>query len=169
MTDDDLIRQLQNLPREADPPDDVRQVVLRAALAASGTRRRLFWQLAASAALIVVAFVLGRWTAPRAADGPQPHEFILLLYGGAPSGSGDERVSEYAAWASRIRAEGHRVSGERLSDESWSVGAGDANLPLRGFFVVQARDDEEARTLAQAHPHLRYGGGIVVRPVAEAP
>jgi hypothetical protein len=169
MTDDELIRQLQNLPREAAPPDAVRHIVARAAQGSDMTRRRLYWQIAVAASLFAAAFVLGRSTAPRATSLPQQREFVLLLYGGEPSGSPDDRVREYAAWASRIRNEGRRVSGERLADESWSIGAPAASLPLRGFFVIQARDEQDARALAEAHPHVRYGGGIVVRPIADAP
>ena len=167
MTDDELIRQLQTLPREADPPVGVRHAVARAARHSGGTRRRLYWQTGIAASLLVAAFAAGRLTAPRATAVSQQHEFALLIYGGEPSGSPDDRVGEYAAWAAKIRGEGRRISGERLSDESWSIGAASANLPLRGFFIVQARDDEEARRLAQEHPHVRYGGGIVVRPVAD--
>lgn len=166
MTDDELIRQLQNLPRETTPPGAVRHVVARAARGSAATRRYLYWQLAAAASLFIVAFALGRSTAPRASSLPQQREFVLLLYGGESSASPDDRVSEYAAWASRIRDDGRRVSGERLADASWSIGAPSANLPLRGFFIVQARDELDARALAESHPHVRYGGGIVVRPVA---
>jgi hypothetical protein len=169
MTDDELIRQLQSLPREADPPAGVRQAVARAARQPAGTRRRLYWQTAVAASALIATFAAGRWTAPRATSGPQQREFALLLYGGEPSGSPDDHVTEYAAWASKIRGEGRRISGEKLADESWSIGAESANLPLRGFFIVQARDDEDARRLAQAHPHVRYGGGIVVRPIEPTP
>ena len=165
MTDDDLIRQLQRLPREADPPAGVRDAVARAARQSRETGRRIYWQTAIAASVLAATFAAGRWTAPRATVGSQQREFALLLYGGEPSAAPDDHVTEYAAWASKIRGEGRRVSGEKLADDSWAIGAASANLPLRGFFIVQAQDDEDARRLAQAHPHVRYGGGIVVRPV----
>jgi len=165
MTDDELTGHLQQLPREAEPPRAVRDAVTRAAQRAH-RRTPPYWQAVAAAAVVVAAFFVGRFTAPRPLDLAPPHEFVLLLYGGEPSGSADTRVSEYAAWASRIRNEGRRVSGERLAEASWTVGAPPADQPLRGFFIIQARNDEDARALAEAHPHVRYGGGIVVRPVA---
>jgi hypothetical protein len=125
--------------------------------------------VAAAAALVTGAFLLGRVTAPRAPSAGEPHEFVLLLYGGEPAGAADDRVKEYAAWASRMRDEGRQVSGERLAEESWTVGAGPADSPLRGFFIVQARDQQDARALAEAHPHARYGGTVVIRPVAPTP
>ena len=169
MNDDDLIRQLQELPREVDPPPAVRHAVAEAARRSTARSRTPIWQLAAAAALLVGAFLLGRLTAPRSPVVPAQHEFVLLLYGGEPAGTPDDRVKEYAAWALKMRNEGRRISGERLSDESWTVGADPASSALRGFFIVQARDQQDARALAEAHPHARYGGTVVIRAVAPSP
>jgi hypothetical protein len=169
MTDDELTRQLQNLPRESEPPAAVRDVVRRAAAGSLKKPRRIYWQLGVAASLFAVAFLLGRSTAPAPNNVPRQREFVLLLYGGEPSGAPDDRVREYAAWASTMREQGRRVSGERLSDESWAVGANASDLPLRGFFTVQASSEDDARALAKTHPHARHGGGIVIRPVASAP
>jgi hypothetical protein len=37
-------------------------------------------------------------------------------------------------------------------------------LPLRGIFLVRARDAAEALDLARRHPHAR-DGTVVVRPI----
>jgi hypothetical protein len=35
----------------------------------------------------------------------------------------------------------------------------------RGYFVISARDADEARRIAATCPHLRHGGRIVLRRV----
>jgi len=36
-----------------------------------------------------------------------------------------------------------------------------------GYFVIEARDLEEAEAIAREHPHVRRGGVIEVRPIVE--
>jgi hypothetical protein len=121
--------------------------------------------MAVAAFVITVAFAAGRISAPRgvapAADG---QKFAFLLYGG-PTGGGDDRAKEYGAWAVEARRDGRPVSGERLADAAWVAGSAMSDpLPLRGFFVVRARNAEEALALARRHPHAK-DGTVVVRPV----
>jgi hypothetical protein len=158
--DDGLVDALRRLPRELPPPSHV-----AASLAASLPRRstsRLVWQTAAAASLVMVAFAAGRMTAP-APPNTDGQRFAFLLYGGG-SGAGDDRAAEYGAWAVDLRRAGRQVSGERLADESWSAGlAVNDTLPLRGFFIIRARDSAEALELARRHPHARDGTVVVRR------
>lgn len=160
--DDDLTSALQRLPREIEPPEHVR-TNLRANFRPS--HRGNLWLFAVAASLVAVAFAAGRVTAPRVAVAPaEGQKFAFLLYGG-PTGGGDERAAEYGAWAVEARREGRPVSGERLADAAWLAGAAMADpAPVRGFFIVRARDWAEALELARRHPHAR-DGTVVVRPI----
>jgi hypothetical protein len=104
-------------------------------------------------------------SAPAAvAPGARGQEFALLLYGG-PAAAGDGRAAEYGAWARDLARAGRAVSGERLSDDALIAGrAVNDPLPLRGFFIIAARDAGEALELARRHPHAR-DGTVVVRPI----
>ena len=161
--DDDLVEALRRLPRELTPPSRV-----AASLAASlprQSRSRIVVRWAVAAALVMAAFAAGRVTAPsRAGVAPDGQQFVFLLYGGAPSG-GDDRAAEYGAWAMELRRAGRQVSGERLADAAWTAGIPSPDpLPLRGFFIIRARNSGEALELARRHPHSREGT-VVVRPV----
>ena len=164
--DDDLSAALQRLPRELEPPEHVRSN-LRANLRAnlrSNDRVNLL-RAAVAASLGAVAFAAGRITAPRAVVSPaEGQKFAFLLYGG-PTGGGDDRAAEYGAWAVEARRQGRPVSGERLADAAFVAGSATSDpLPLRGFFVVRARDSAEALDLARRHPHAK-DGTVVVRPI----
>ena len=49
-----------------------------------------------------------------------------------------------------------------------TIGTGDPDdaAALGGFFIVGAPSAGAARTLAEQHPHARYGGTIVIRRIA---
>lgn len=160
--DDDLTGALQRLPRELAPPAHVRSN-LRSNLRSND--RRNIWRAAVAASLVAVAFAAGRITAPRASVSlAEGQTFALLLYGG-PTGGGDDRAAEYGAWAVEARRQGRPVSGERLADAAWFAGAALSDpAPLRGFFIVGARDSAEALDLARRHPHAK-DGTVVVRPI----
>ena len=169
MTEDELVRKLQELPRDETPPGEVRARVTAFAAPrhVASARGVLVRQLAVAASIAVVAFGAGRWTAPASTPHGATRTYALLLYGGAPDAVPDDRVQEYAAWAASVRKQGRSITGQRLEDDTWAAGADAGALaPVRGFFIVTARDDADALALAQAHPHTRYGGTVVVRPVA---
>lgn len=164
MNDDDLIGALQRLPRQTTPPPHVREAVAREIRSrVNHTPWSSRWRVAAAAALVVAAFVAGRLSAPTVGGTSPTRQFAFLLYGGGPSTT--DRVAEYAAWARGLRQDGRPVDGERLGDESWVIGAPGSSPHLGGFFIVGARDAEEAQSLARSHPHAKYGGTIVVQPV----
>lgn len=163
MNDDDLINELQRLPREQEPPAHVRDTVAAEVTARSKRRRdRLLWRGGVAAAVVIAAFLAGRLSAPSGTTLPT-RQFALLLYGGGPATS--DRVTEYGVWGREISRQGRAVDGERLSDESWVIGDSSASPRLRGFFIVEARDAEDAQALARSHPHTKYGGTIVVQQV----
>ena len=161
--DDETLRAaLRRLPREIAPPPRVRAVV--AARVPSRTWRTAL-RGAMAAALLVAAFWSGRATAPRdTLTAVKGQEFALLLYGDRPGGT-DARAAEYADWAVARRREGRRVFGERLAGAGWTAGETMIDpAPLQGFFIVEARDADEALDLARRHPHARIGT-VLVRPI----
>jgi hypothetical protein len=129
-------------------------------------------RLIAIAASTLLAFALGRWTAP--APIVDPGAYLLLVQ----DGPGDERLSaddvslrvgEFAAWARDLRAKGLLTSAEKLEDGGEVLSAGatapltDADRAIGGFFVIRAATTEEAASIARGAPNLRYGGRIVLR------
>jgi hypothetical protein len=159
--DESVAAALRRLPREITPPPHVRAAVARRVPSRGG---RAAFRMAVAASLLVAAFLAGRATAPATSTPAAGQKFALLLYGGA-AGGGDDRASEYAAWAVGERNHGRQISGERLADAGWSAGQPMIDpAPLRGFFIIRARDAAEALELAHRHPHAR-GGTVIVRPI----
>jgi hypothetical protein len=133
-----------------------------------------------SAALVALAAWL-LWPHPA---GPAKPTFVLLLYEDASFAAGrTERdlVAEYAAWARSLDRRGALVMGEKLGETSHRLrgGNGRGGGPtvdriqvtsdlgqLAGLFVIRADDEAAALAIARTCPHLRYGGSVVVRPVA---
>ena len=149
------------LPREEQPPAALEERVVKQLREAGAfrppLRRRLVAALAAAAALVIgftAGLLMSRDSEPA---GPM---FVLLLHGGA-----DGHVDEYRAWAVSLRERNALVGGEKLKDASTILGRGAATDPVRGYFVITARDAAEAERIAGECPHLRYGGWIEMREI----
>jgi hypothetical protein len=97
--------------------------------------------------------------------------FVLLLHEDEafrPTASADELVGEYTAWAGALARRGALV----LADELDPQAAGTDGLPdsgslgqPTGLFIVRAPNATAAMELARSHPHVKYGGRIVVRGI----
>ena len=111
-------------------------------------------------------------------DGPK---FVLLLfedskYQFAPNDQVlSERVGEYVQWSRDIAKDGRWVRGSKLADEGkWCrldggrlavegpVSDGKRGL-LAGYFLIGAKDLDEAIEVARGCPHFKYGGTVEVR------
>lgn len=138
---------------------------------------RPLWQRAAPWALAALAggglFLAGRLSSPPASPSPPmtgAPRFVLFLQEPVSASPSPEeeaaRVQEYSRWARAQAARGSLLEGEKLKDESAILPALSAG-PSRttGYFVVTAADLDGALALARTCPHLRHGGGIVVRPI----
>jgi hypothetical protein len=163
MKEDDLTpeerRWMEDVPREVEPPPELRGVVadrLRAdgLLRTRGMRPHLFGlPVARLVASLVFAFVLGGglgWWGGTRSTGPAPIEtpalngpsrFVLLLYEGpeyqALGSSPPEIVQEYTAWARMLEGSGSLVMADKLADDARvieptgrAVGAVPVNSPL---------------------------------------
>jgi len=142
----------------------------------SARPRRSMLQLGLAAGLFGTGLGTGLIAARYARTAPAPLPgslYLLLLYPGSGFRAGsaaDEaaRVAEYAAWAGRLRRAGQLVSAERLKHDARLL-EGDAPVASepgpQGFFLIHARNVEEAESLARDCPHLRHGGRLAVQAV----
>ncbi len=141
---------------------------------AGAPRRRLAprwaWAVAIAAGLLlfVAGFALGRRPSGSPAAGLS--QYTLLLYEGpqfnAAGTSEPALVQEYSAWAGELAGRGRLVAGEKLGAQAWMLGdAAPETAGPTGFFVIAARDQNEALAIARTCPHLRHGGIVSVRPI----
>jgi hypothetical protein len=151
-------------------------------------RRDLRWRnrrriLAAAAAAFLLAglgiFAGLKWVSGSKSNSPQ---FMLVLHklpedARTQASNEAQRVKEYTAWADEVRRMGLSVTGERLNNETRilrSVGGQvvvseqpscSSESVIAGYFLIQARDYEQAQAIARGCPHLKYGGSIEIRQI----
>ena len=141
---------------------------------------------AINAVIAVVAMLIGLVLGQRFEAPPEQtadvtgHQYVLLLYEDesydAPApGKMEERIGEYSQWAREVAATGKYVAGKKLTDDSLLLLPGGARsdvIPaaeqgvLEGYFIITASDLEEAASIAESCPHLRYGGAVSLRRIA---
>jgi hypothetical protein len=181
MSDDQSERiPLDSLAKVIAPPPELENRVV-GALSGRGllrSRRPRGVLLSVAAAAVIVGFIAGIAIGRREPSTPPAtaaNRFVLFLEPLPEEIAGDSshepaRVAEYRAWAKRVRESGRAISGEKLRDGTrvvnprvWAgVVSGDA---VGGYFVISARDFEDALSVARDCPHARHGGTIVVRAI----
>ena len=142
-----------------------------------GTRSR-FGRLSRVLLPIAAGLILllgGMWLGRRSSGGTGVPRFALFLledatFQGVPQVGHDALVAEYSAWAGNLAQQGKLLLGEELGGRAWPLGAsGEAGLDMAqsitGLFILTTTSEAEAMAIARSCPHLRYGGGIVVRPI----
>lgn len=136
-----------------------------------GRLSRAMLQIAAGVILLLGGMWLGRQSSSET-DSPRFALFLLedSTFQGTRSVGHDSLVAEYSAWAGNLAQQGKLVLGEELGNQAWPLGRSggtgrDMAQTITGFFVLTARGEAEALAIARSCPHLRYGGGIVVRPI----
>jgi hypothetical protein len=162
---------LEKLFADAQPPESLRERVLRDAMPAANGRPR--WQMVLGlAAALALAFFGGRATAGTdpEAEGSQ---YVLLLYEGP--GYRDDRplqetVAEYSRWADSLRGQRLLARAHKLDDRQLALSRTQpvqAEVPAvsepTGMFIVRADTPDIATAIAQTSPHLKYGGRVVLR------
>jgi len=132
----------------------------------------------AAAALVALGFSLGKWQSRTSQSDTNLQTFIMLLH---ESGSVDEheadKVIEYGNWAHTIAQANQLVAGEKLRYDGRILRrvAGQLEVSpfaprqdsdhLGGYFLIQARDYDEALKIAGGCPHLKYGGTVELRQI----
>lgn len=145
-------------------------------------RIHLTWAVAA-AVLLIVGLVLGRMPAAgvsesaKAIDSRQQYALMLYedaAYQTAPTAAASDRVAEYTNWARQLATDGTVVGGEKLADSGVLLAASEPNAArvpssdigaLAGYFVIRAKDENDAARIAATCPHLKYGGRISLRRI----
>jgi hypothetical protein len=109
-------------------------------------------------------------------------KFMLLLYDNPTDWtkvSPDEMqkaIEKYMAWTKKP----FTVDSQRLAEDSGRVIHPEGGHPrvtdgpyseakevLGGYYTIEAADYDEAVALSKTHPHLEYGGTLVIRKVWE--
>ena len=135
--------------------------------------KTISWRIAASVVLFGAGYVLGNWgiliPQPDHAQG----KYALFLYENNEFtvADGQDLVKEYSGWARDLAAQNKLVYAEKLNDneKQWlgKETVQNSTSKLTGYFVFYASSMEEARKIADTHPHTRYGGGLELRPIDE--
>ncbi len=111
-------------------------------------------------------------------------DFILLLHrpAGPPPSLPPEQAAavtrEYFDWGERLRAEGRVKAADKLTFDAGRVMRStggqvmvtdgpyaESKELLGGFFIIAAKDYDEACRTSESCPHFKYGGSIEVRQI----
>ncbi|HSE99075.1 MAG TPA: YciI family protein [Blastocatellia bacterium] len=144
---------------------------------------RIAAALAAGVALFVSGAVAGIWWASAQSSDTRLPQFMLVLrmtpqeLRAVAADEERSRVEEYSAWARNVGQAGALIGGEKLKDEVWLLNTVDGRAAISdrwpdstekviaGYFLIQARDYEQAIRIAEGCPHLKYGGTVEVRQI----
>lgn len=103
--------------------------------------------------------------------------YILLLHETPdPTEDTQAMITEYGNWAKSIRGDVKYVTGEKLKTSGRILSKnGDVRITdgvlanntmnLAGFFIIAAKNYEEAARIASDCPHLKHGGVIELREI----
>jgi len=179
------------LDRQKIPPNFLEERIVHALKEANLIRPRVTWRartikigpaVAASVALLIIGLALGiRWK-PIPATNQKLPEFMLVLQASpleSPNRSAEDvlrSVREYSAWAATMRKQGVLVDGEKLTNDGRiltlidgrpviSEAPKDPKGRIAGYFLIHARDYQQAVSIAQDCPHLKTGGTIELRQI----
>ncbi|HEV8512598.1 MAG TPA: YciI family protein [Cyclobacteriaceae bacterium] len=109
-------------------------------------------------------------------------KFMYIFHGGssnAPEMRSPEamqaHMQKWFAWVEKLRKEGRYVSGEPLQPSGKMVTGkkklvtdgpfAEGKEVVGGFFIIEAKDINEATELAKDCPDFIYDGAVQVRPV----
>jgi hypothetical protein len=168
--DDEAARLRELIAPESSPSPGLKTRVVESltglGLLASPARRGARWiPWATAAALSVVGFGLGRASTSSPAAPPAAGQRYVLLLNGAGSTTPSEnalRRKEYGDWLNDLHARGLGVAGEELVGEQHDLPEPRIGPPVVGYFIITARNQSEALSIAETTPHLRHGGGVTV-------
>ncbi len=139
--------------------------------------RRLITQWVVSAAASVLIFLSGQYYGQLNTTDMIEIEatkgYMLLLHEDERFRPGDpmEMFEDYKSWMENAYASGVKITGQELKNEAVLVTVGEqvavgeaAQKKTTGYFLLEADTMEEALKVAQANPHVKYGGVVEVKP-----
>lgn len=109
--------------------------------------------------------------------------YMLLLYSDPANwmnlGPEDiqKAIEKFMAWGEKLRGSGAYLASHKLADDAGKVlrGKGQARVidgpysetkeVLGGYYLIKAKDYNEASEIARSCPNLEYGGTVEVRQV----
>jgi hypothetical protein len=106
-------------------------------------------------------------------------KFMFIFHGGiSPDASADEmqaNMGKWMAWVEKLSKEGKYVAGEPLLPGGKLVKGNSKNVTdgpytegkevVGGYFIVDAKDYDEAVAMTADYPDFDYGGSVQVRQV----
>ena len=108
-------------------------------------------------------------------------EFMLLLTQGDYNDYSPEQmqqiVQDYIAWAGKLRERGQmkggdelQPSGRILSSQNGKIVDGpyaETKESIGGYFLIEAKDYDEAVNISKECPGLKHGGTVEVRQISD--
>ena len=181
-------RAFEALSRHRIPPPHLEESIMnelaeRGLLTPSTSpRKRQLFQLAAALVLLILGgitgYVLGTGREQPVEPKPQNPLFVLLLHETPnPTENTAELVSEYGQWARGLYTGGRFVTGEKLRETGRVLTKSNGQIAvaegvrtnetsiLGGYFIIEAKDYDDAVRIASECPHLKYGGTIELREI----
>lgn len=138
-----------------------------------------------STLLAVIAMALGgaglHVPTVSAQESNQPMKSFVIIFRQGPRQLTEaelkRRTEETRAWARQQNAAGHKLDPHILEPEGQRIEPDGSGGPvaatsagsITALLFLEARDLAEAVEVARAHPGLRYGAGVEVRPWAPPP
>lgn len=139
--------------------------------------------------LAVVALALGAASPhartasamPPSGKASQPMKQFVIIFRQSPRQFTEvdlkQRSEETRVWAQRQNAAGHKLDPHILAPESHWLGPDGASGPapvtsagpITALLFLEASDLSQAVDVARAHPALRYGASVEVRPWSPPP
>jgi hypothetical protein len=134
--------------------------------------RKLVFAIAASIVIFALGFISAEFF--RSSPALRQYTYLLLLREDSHFAGGrtheSSRVKEYSQWARAVAKTGTEITGEKLKLESRLINSAgvqnkiqDSDGVIAGFFLINARSDQDAIEKAFSCPHLRHGGNIELR------
>lgn len=108
-------------------------------------------------------------------------QYLLLLYDNEQraEGYGEEEMEKWFAVTDEIEKSGNMIGGEALKPTTTATTVrmngkkivttdgpfAETKEQLGGFYLIEARDLDEAVAWASKMPHVPHGGSVEIRPV----
>lgn len=117
-------------------------------------------------------------TAPAPLPGANQKQFALLVKADdVPPADPEQQFREYSAWVEGLKKE-RWAGGEALHGNAWRLRTGTNGQletlthtlksspdELSGYFLFEAKDENEALRIAATCPHLKYSGTLELREI----
>lgn len=167
----EVFRKQHALPREAEKKIMAR--LKEENLITNQMNKTNVYRMAAAFGGIIIAFFAGMYTAGHDGGATVVNDarqsYLLLLREDSTFNGTDipALVKEYSKWAEDQAAKNQLAGAEKLTEEVYQFGGlpSPSGPGITGYFVIRANDLAEARAIVQSHPHLKYNGGIELRPI----